>query len=232
MDIIDWAWADDDTILYGKPMSYLSLLTRSFGKPKSRIRKLPSLLNQDEFYKQITGQERGSPYCTAYAAFHTFSNFYWQHPSEELRLEFVEYCLANDIIHDTETRSGGSTVKTARARAEFLNAKWLKCDYYLLEMGKGICWYIQNQWHAIATSFIINDGFVKDRADDNKINGLVHSWKKYNGHAVVEVGNRGNVIVGNNYWIWLRNFVIPREYTDEWYDNDYHRRYGALIVYS
>lgn len=234
IDIKDRSWAEDDLItenLSKKQPSILRILFSRFNKAKHTLLRNGLFIpyNQDEFKK-------ASPYCTAYAAMSQYTRQTGQVIPRNTRAKFIAYCLKNEIIYDTEERSWGSTIKTAHERHKFTHREPklnFKSDMYILEMWTRGANRILKKWHAMVTSFMINRWFVHDRRDNNILDGMVHSWDTYNGHAIIEVRYKNVLAIINNYGTWMKNFVM--KWLDKislWYNPEYHRQYGVFMNYK
>lgn len=232
LDIRDWAGADDGNdvdIKYINNTNITDLMHLYKNKPQGRIRQAGIPMNQDEF-------KNNSPYCTAYGAFGTYSHWYGNHPDKSMRKDFLDYALEKNIIFDTEERSGGSTVRTAFAwQSRFNNnQKGKRANAYAVRMGTPFTNALMT-WgkHAVSSSFIITEDFVRDRYDNKILDGMVHGGKKYNGHCLLETYYTKSSILGYNNYGKDKNFLINgKEYLKKRYDTSFHRKRWVIITYQ
>lgn len=235
IDPREWDWAgynsDDEKLITRINVPTLAI---DYWKPLSRIWRSKEFPSQDEFKKR-------SPYCTAYAAMNAYNHWFGKPLAKRYRREFVKYCLDYWYIYDTEDRKGGNTIKTATAFVHWFNSKNFEYEAAVnyVEAGSNMQGYLQlfgGYW--FVSSFIINEWFIKDRADNKLLDSGVHWGKKYNGHAIFEARvDKDKMLVINNYPSrdkkWTNHFgIVWRDARKKYYDREYHRKYSALITFK
>lgn len=180
--------------------------------------------NQNEFKDH-------SYYCTAYMCFSVYTSFTWLEVSKELRKEFVNICLDEELIVEGV---GWYLNRVFTRRIKFLHVKTgIKYNWFRVEMWSKEAAMIKAKKYAIGTWFKTSAVFNKDKDDNCTIDSVESVGSGKAGHALADCSNGVRELRQDNYF-WLAKcniYEIIKEVYDYFVTNkQVHFTYGYFMT--